>query len=292
MTAREEDDAGLRTVLLGMAINVVMAVVKVTTGIVGNSYALIADGIESISDVAISTVVYGGLRIAMAPPDRNHPYGHGRAEALASLFVSFALGAAALFILVQSAREIVAPQGPPAPYTLIVLVGVIVVKEVLFRRMRKVGDSLRSVAVGADAWHQRSDAITSAAAFLGIAIALLGGPGYEAADDWAAVFASGIIVYNAWRIGRPAIAEIMDAAPDEKLLKRVRSVAGEVAGVLDVEKCFVRKAGKIFFVDLHVMVDGDWTVREGHAIAHRVKDGLRAAIPEIGNVLVHVEPQE
>lgn len=283
---------GMRSTIIGILVNALLAVVKGIAGVLGNSYALIADAIESSSDVLSSFIVWGGLKIASKPPDVDHPYGHGKAEPLAAAIVALALFAAAISIAVLSTQEILVPHHAPAPFTLIVLVLVVVIKESLFRFVFSVGETVKSTAVKSDAWHHRSDAITSAAAFVGISIALIGGQGFESADDWAALFASVLIAYNAYHLFRPAINEVMDAAPLNDIEKEVRGVAGRVEGVVGLEKCHVRKMGFEFYVDLHVIVAGEVSVRDGHRIAHQVKEAVRSANPRIADILIHIEPPE
>ena len=283
---------GLRSTLIGIVANTLLAAIKGIAGVAGNSYALIADAVESTTDIASSFIVWGGLKISALPPDADHPYGHGKAEPLAAVVVSLTLVAAAIGIAIQSIREIVTPHHAPEPFTLAVLVLVVISKESLFRFVFKVGQSANSTAVKGDAWHHRSDAITSAAAFIGISIALVGGPGYESADDWAALFASCIIVLNAYRILRPAVDEVMDAAPPAMMESSVRTVAQTVEGVIAVEKCFVRKMGFSYYIDLHVTVDGTLSVRRGHDIAREVKQAIRASSPNVAEVLIHIEPSD
>lgn len=281
---------GMRSTVLGIVGNAVLAVIKLVSGVLGNSYALIADSMESTLDVFGSLLVWGGLRIAGAPPDDDHPFGHGRAEPLTAMVVALTLLGAAVGLAIQSVREIITPHHPPAAFTLVVLVAVVVVKEALYRIISRVGLSIGSTAVRGDAWHHRSDAITSAAAFVGISTALLLGPGYESADDWAALLACGIIAWNGWRLFRPALDEIMDAAVPSDVEESIRGIAGKLKDVALIEKCRVRKSGLDLFVDIHVHVDGDLSVRRGHEIAHQVKDTLRAAFPRIHDVAVHIEP--
>ncbi|MCG3198233.1 MAG: Ferrous-iron efflux pump FieF [bacterium] len=283
---------GIRSTFVGILFSGVLVAIKGIAGIVGHSYALVADAIESATDIFTSLVVYSGLRIAALPPDEDHPYGHGKAEPLAATAVAIALYTAAAGIAIQCVREIHTPHHAPAPFTLPVLVLVVLAKEGLFRWVHRVGDSVDSTAVRADAWHHRSDALTSAAAFIGISIALVGGEGYQAADDWAALVASGIICYNATKLLKTSLAEIMDAAPPAEIEKGVREVALKVPGVLDLDTCMVRKMGLTFYVDLHVVVNGDLPVRDGHRIAHRVKDAIRSGNPRISDVLIHVEPDK
>jgi cation diffusion facilitator family transporter len=283
-------DSGLRISGASIALNVLLAAAKIVTGVVGSSYALVADGIESSMDVVSSMVVWSGLRIATRPPDRSHPYGHGKAESMAAVLVSAILLGAAAMIAVQSVGEIRTPHHAPAWYTLPVLVGVVAVKETMFRVMRRAGRGLHSTALQADAWHHRSDALTSVAAFVGITVALIGGEGYEPADDWAALAACAVIAFNGMRLLRPALDEVMDAAIPEETQREIRAVAGAEAGVVDVEKLRVRKSGLGLLMDIHVEVDPEITVREGHAIGHRVADRLKASRLPILDVVVHVEP--
>lgn len=282
---------GRKSALIGVAVNLILAGTKLASGVIGHSYALVADAIESTADIFSSLIVWGGLRIASTPRDRDHPYGHGKAEPLAAMIVAlFLLGAAGL-IGFQSIRDLRAGDHVcPRPFTLAVLLGVIVTKEVLFRYVVTIGTDIGSTAVKTDAWHHRSDAITSVAAFVGITVAVVGGPAYASADDWAALVAATIIAFNGYRLFLPALQEVMDAAPAAALEAEIRQVAAAVPGVAGLEKCFVRKMGFEYYVDIHVEVDGDLTVWRGHDIAHEVKTALRAANPRVADVLVHIEP--
>ena len=281
---------GARVALAGMLVNFVLAVAKISAGLLGNSYVLIADGIESALDIAGSAVIWGGLKFAARPPDATHPYGHGKAEPMAAGIVAAGVIIAAIGLAIQSVREIFTPHHGPAPFTLIVLIIVIIVKELLYRSVIRLGKDVASTAVQTDAWHHRSDALTSAAAFVGISIALMGGEGWQSADDWAALFACAIIAANGYRLLFPAIHEMMDTAPRGEIVALIQGAAGRVPGVLEVEKCLVRKMGLSFYVDLHVGVEGGISVREGHLIAHLVKDAIKQTDSRIADVLVHVEP--
>jgi cation diffusion facilitator family transporter len=281
---------GLKTTLIGIIASFFLAAIKIFAGITGNAYALIADGIESLTDIFTSSLVLTGLYFASKPADEDHPYGHGKAEPFAGVAVSIGIFIAAMIIVVQSIHEIITPHHAPASFTLIVLVLVIVTKESLFRFVIKVGTSVNSIAVKSDAWHHRSDAITSVAAFIGISIALLGGKGYESADDFAALFASVIIIINAYRIFKPALFELLDTAPPAQVVHKVRDVAIKVENVMSIDKCFVRKMGFDYFVDIHVLVDANLPVHKGHEIAHKVKDELMKEYSNISDVLVHIEP--
>jgi len=281
---------GARVALLGLVINVVLASVKIVAGVVGHAYVLIADGMESALDVAGSIVIWGGLTVAARPPDRTHPYGHGKAEPIAALVVAICVLAAAIGLAIASVREILTPHHGPAPFTLAILVVVIVIKEFLFRYVNRIGRHLESTAVKTDAWHHRSDALTSAAAFIGISLALLGGERWRSADDWAALFACAVIATNGVRLALPAFQEIMDTAPAGKFVGSILAVASSVPGVVEVEKCYARKMGLDYYVDLHVGVDGNISVHEGHEIAHRVKSAIQQSNSRIADVLVHIEP--
>ncbi len=282
---------GTRVALFGMIVNFIFATAKILGGFFGNAYVLIADGIESGMDVAGSFVIWGGLKVAARPPDATHPYGHGKAEPIAAIIVAVGVLAAAIGLAVQSMREIFLPHHAPAPYTLVILIVVIIVKETLFRYVNRIGRDVESTAVQTDAWHHRSDALTSAAAFIGISVALIGGKRWQSADDWAALFACAVIAANGIRLLRPAFYEIMDTAP-RKIVKSVCSVASSVPGVLEVEKCRARKMGLDFYVDLHARVDGNISVHEGHEIAHRVKRAIQQSDSRIADVLVHIEPAQ
>ena len=281
---------GRARVAYGILISAVLAAVKIISGIVGNSYALIADGIESMMDIVSSLAVLGSLRMAAQPPDKKYPFGYGKVEPLAALVVAIALFVAAAGIAIQSVREILTPQHSPAAFTLAVLVGVVVAKEVMFRFLNKTGVEVGSTAVQADAWHHRSDALTSLAAFIGISVALVGGEGYEAADDWAALCACGMIVYNGVRLLRSGLRDVLDAAVSPEVEQHIRFVGSSVEGVRAIEKCRVRKSGLMLFVDIHVVVDGEISVRHGHEIAHDVKDALLSADLKILDTVVHIEP--
>lgn len=283
-------EKGIKTVLAGILLNALLAIIKIVSGIVGNSYALVADGIESTTDIFSSFIVWGGLKISAKPADENHPYGHGKAESLAAFVVSVALLGAALIIVIQSIKEIITPHHLPATFTLFVLVGVVITKESLYRFVYKEGNKVSSSAMKADAWHHRSDAITSAAAFVGILIAVIGGTGYEMADDWAALVASGFITFNGFRMMKFALREIMDTSPGSEYELKIRSVAKETDGVIGIEKCYIRKSGIYYIIDIHVVVDAKLTVAEGHLIGHNLKDKLMNTSANISNVMVHIEP--
>jgi cation diffusion facilitator family transporter len=282
----------IKTTYFSIVGNTCMAILKGLTGYFGNSYAIIADAMESTTDIFSSLLVLFGLKYASRPPDKNHPYGHGKAEPLITFLVVAFLLTSATVIAYQSIINIRTPHELPKPWTLIMLGAVILWKEYSFQLVMKKSKETKSTSLKADAWHHRSDAITSVAAFIGISIALVMGKGYEAADDWAALFASGFILYNSYLIFRPALGEVMDEHLYDDLIDEIRNVSATVEGVKGTEKCHIRKSGMIYHVDLHANVDSHISVKEGHEIAHHLKDTLTAQIPELGNVLIHIEPVE
>jgi cation diffusion facilitator family transporter len=283
---------GERVTLMGIFINVVLAAVKIAGGVIGQAHALIADGVESLLDVLGSSLVLGSLRYAARPPDSKHPYGHGKAEPLAALVTASALVLASVGIAIESIRQIHTPRVVPAPFTLIILIAVVIVKELLGRFLLRAGRDIHSRAVETDAWHHRSDAFTSAAAIIGISLALWNGPSWAAADDWAALFACAIIGSNGVALFRGALDDVMDAAQPPVVERQIRELAMSVPGVTGTHNLRVRRSGMLLLVDLDVIVDGDISVRHGHDIAHAVKEALLASDLRILNVLVHVEPDE
>ncbi|MNF30458.1 Ferrous-iron efflux pump FieF [compost metagenome] len=280
----------IKATYFSIAGNTSLAIIKGLAGFFGNSYALIADAIESTTDILSSCLVLFGIKYSNKPADDNHPYGHGRAEPLITFLVVGFLITSATIIAYESILNIGTPHDLPKSWTLLVLGSIIIWKEYSFRVVMRRSKETNSSALKADAWHHRSDAITSVAAFIGITIALVLGKGYESADDWAALFASGFILYNSYLIFRPALGEIMDEHLNDDLIEEIRRVSHEVEGIIDTEKCFIRKSGMKYHVDLHARVDANITVKEGHDLAHLLKDTLRSEIPELGHVLIHVEP--
>jgi cation diffusion facilitator family transporter len=286
------EQKAIRVTYFSILSNTTLAIIKGLAGVFGNSYALIADAIESTTDIFSSLLVLFGLRYAKRPADDNHPYGHGKIEPLITFLVVAFLVTSAAVIAHESIQNIQTLHETPKSWTLIVLACIIIWKEISFQIVIKKSKETNSSSLKADAWHHRSDAITSIMAFLGISIALIFGEGFETADDWAALCASFFILYNSYLIFRPALGEIMDEHLYDDLLVDIRNTSIEVAGVIGTEKCFIRKAGMKYHVDLHVIVDGKITVKEGHDIAHTLKDYLRTEIPNIGHVLIHIEPNE
>lgn len=282
----------VRTICLSIVANILLALFKGFAGFFGNSYALIADAIESTTDVFSSLMVLLGLRYSTRPASHKYPYGHGRAEPLFTFAVVGFLILSAAIISYESVQHILEPHKTPKPFTLVVLLVVIVIKEVSFRYVQQKGKEIHSTTLQADAWHHRADSMTSLAAFIGISIAIFMGEGYESADDWAALIAAVIIVFNAYMIFRPALGELLDEQLHDDLVKDVRRIASQQAGVIDTEKCFIRKGGMNYHVDLHLIVNGEISVRQGHDIAHNLKSAVCEQLPEVSDVLVHVEPHD
>lgn len=290
-SAIKKAQSSSKLVLFSILISIILAITKILTGVLGNSYAMIADGAESLMDVLSSGVVLGGLKFATLPPTKNHPYGFGKAEPLAGVAVSLTLMAVGIAIAIQSVREILTPHHTPSLFTLPILVVIVITKEVIFRKLSKKGGELSSTALKADGWHQRSDALTSIAAFAGISISLIFGEGFESADDYAALLATVVIFVTGSKLFKESIVDVLDIAAPTELENQVREIVMDVEGVKDVEKCIMRKSGLGYFVDMHLWVAGDLSVREGHTISHRVKNKiLSAKEPAIIDVLIHIEP--
>lgn len=283
---------GERSARLGIVINALLALIKLVAGLVGNAYALVADAIESATDIVASTIVWGGVHVAAREPDEAYPFGYGKAESLAAAAVALLIVGAAVGIAVEAIAGIRRPHLAPAPWTLAVLVGVIVVKWWLSRYVNAVGTDIDSTAVRADATHHLSDAVTSAAAFVGISIAVIGGPGWEAADDWAALVASGVILYNGIGILPRSMDELMDRSAAAAVVAAIDRAARGVSGVLATEKLAVRKAGMGYRVTIHVQADPRMPLFDAHVLSGRVKSAIREAVPRVQSVLVHMEPYE
>lgn len=284
------EENAIKTTYFSLIGNILLALIKGFAGFFGNSYALIADAIESTTDIFASFLVLLGFKYAKRPADENHPYGHGKIEPLITFAVVAFLIFSAAIIAYKSILNIQTPHKIPKSWTLIVLTIIIIWKEISYQIVIKKSKETNSTSLKADAWHHRSDAITSVMAFIGISIAIIFGKGYETADDWAALLAAAFILYNSYLILRPALGEVMDEQLYDDLIAEIRAKSIEVPGVLDTEKCFIRKSGMKFHVDLHAIVNGEVSVKVGHDIAHQLKDYLQAEIPNLGHILIHIEP--
>ena len=288
----KNEDTAIRTIYFSIIGNTCLAIIKGIAGFFGNSYALIADAIESTTDIFSSLLVLLGLKYAKRPADENHPYGHGKIEPLITFMVVAFLVTSATIIAYESIQNIQTTHATPKSWTLIVLGCIILWKEISFQIVVGKSKEVGSSSLKADAWHHRSDAITSVMAFIGISIAIIFGEGYETADDWAALLASGFILYNSYLIFRPALGEIMDEQLYNDLLIEIRTKSTQVQGIVGTEKCFIRKSGMRYHVDLHAIVNGEISVKLGHDIAHNLKDHLRKEIPNLGHILIHIEPSQ
>jgi cation diffusion facilitator family transporter len=286
------ESSAKKTTYISLVSNLLLAIIKWIVGFVGNSFALIADAIESTTDVFSSILVLLGIEYSSRPADENHPYGHGRVEVLVTFMVVAFLVISATIIAYQSILNIQTPHLPPKGYTLYVLGAIIVWKELSYQWVKRKSKEIKSTVLEAEAWHHRSDAITSAAAFIGISVAVIMGDEYAVADDWAALLASGFILYNAYMIFRPALGEMMDENLHEDLIEEIRIVSQKVNGVLDTEKCFIRKAGMRYHVELHAIVSSEITVKEGHDISHVLMDTLKSEFDYLGRVSIHIEPDD
>ena len=280
----------IKTSVFSILGNIAFAIIKFVAGVLGNSYALIADAIESTADVFASILVWIGLKYSTKPADENHPYGHGRFETLSTFAVIGFLVVSATVIAYESIRNIRTPHEGPEVFTLFVLGGIILFKELAFQYVMRKSRETNSSSLKADAWHHRSDAITSIMAFVGISVAIFLGDGFEAADDVAALLASGIIIYNAYKIFKPVLSEISDEQIYDELIQKIEKIAETDQTIVAVEKCHVRKMGMVYYVDMHLVVNGKLSVMEGHKIAHDLKDKIMDILPEIADVLIHVEP--
>ena len=289
---REGSERGVRSAQAAILINTLLAITKLVAGIVGNSYALVADAVESTADIFSSSIVWGALRLSARDPDGAYPFGYGKAEPLGTAVVSLMLIGASIGIAVVAVIEIRTPHHTPEPWTLIILVAVVITKWALSRRVHAVGEAIGSSVVKADSWHHLSDAVTSAAAFVGISIALWGGAGWESADDWAAIVASAVIGYNGIMMLQPALHELMDRMPGNEIVDPVRRAAEGVPGVLRTEKLAVRRSGMACFVDIHVQADPSLSLRDAHVLGGKVKGAIRSAVPRVQSVLIHLEPFE
>jgi len=281
---------GKRAAVAGILANTGLAVFKLVAGVAGHSYALVADAIESIADVASSSIVLRGLQVAGRDPDEQYPFGYGKAEALAGAAVALMLLGAAIGIAIEAIREIRTPHHAPAWWTLLVLVVVMAIKVLLSRRVGTVGYEIGSTAVRTDAQHHFSDALTSAAAFVGISIAVIRGPGWEAADDWAALAASVVIAVNAVLLVRPAVADLMDRSPEPDVVADIRDTASAVAGVRAIEKLAVRRVGLGYRAVVHVQADAEMSLRDAHELGATVTRAIHNRVPEMQSVIVHMEP--
>lgn len=275
---------------MGLSLNLGLGVVKLVGGIVGQSFALVADAINSLGDSLTSVAVLFALWYAQRPADAEHPYGHTRAESVAASNVALLIIVSALFIGWEAVRRFSVPHTLPPTWTLWIAGSNVLIKESLYRYKLKVGRRVGSTAIIANAWDHRSDALCSMAVLIGLGIVRYGGPNYIWADEVAALIVVAAILWSGTRLLLQSSSELMDVQADDEFVQQIRQAAESVEGVRVVEKLWVRKTGLEYLADLHVEVDKSLTVEQGHLIGHRVKDHLVASFAKLRDVLVHLEP--
>lgn len=276
--------------MLGLVVNLALGIVKLVGGLVGSSFALVSDAVNSLGDALTSVVVTGALWYAQRPADEEHPYGHTRAEAVAASNIALVIIISALFVGWQALARITGEHDLPPVWTLWIAGANVVIKEGLYRYKRRVGRQTGSAAIVANAWDHRSDALCSLAVFVGLSVVRWAGPGYMWADEAAALFVVVAILISGIKLFRTSTSELLDPQADAKLVQQIRSTAEETPGVRQVEKLWVRKTGMEYLADIHIQVDAQLTVDEGHRIGHQVKDRLVEKFASLRDVLVHLEP--
>lgn len=279
-----------RAANVGLGVNLVLGVVKLFGGVVGSSFALISDAVNSIGDVFMSLAVLFALRIAQRPADAEHPYGHSRAEAIAGSNVALLVIVSALLVGWEAIQRIHAQHDLPPVWTLWIATGNVFIKEALYRYNLRIGKRTKSSVVIAAAWDHRSDAFCSFAVLIGLGIVRWGGPAWIGADEAAALVVVSAIVWSGIQLFRRSASELMDVQADGELVQQIREAAESINDVKAVETLWVRKSGLEYFADIHIEVDQDLTVAQGHRIGHEVKDHLLKTFPMVRDVLVHLEP--
>lgn len=281
---------GSQVALVSIAASGLLAIANISLGWTGGSTSVVAAGVEFAGDVLASTVVLVGLRFGALPADADHPYGHGRAETLGGLIVGLILVLSGLGICIRSAQKIAEVHPPPAVYTMYPLAAAIFVKSGLSMLKFQVGRSIRSASLVADAWNDAVDILSAMAAMLAVFLTMYDPARFLAADHYGGFTVGLVVIFTGLRVTRDASLELMDTMPESALIEQVRKVAMEVPNVSGVEKCFARKTGLQYHVDLHLEVHPDITVRASHDIATMVRIRIKETIPDIADVLVHVEP--
>ncbi len=280
----------MRAALLGLVVNLTLGVVKLVAGIFGPSFALISDAVNSLGDTLTSIVTMAALWYAQQPADEEHPYGHTRAETVAGAYVAVLIIASALYVGWEAASRLTQLHALPPVWTLWIAGANVVIKEALYWYKRDVGQRTGSMAIIANAWDHRSDALCSLAVLIGLSVVRVAGPNYLWVDEAAALVVVSVILWTGARLLRRSTSELLDPQADAEIVGRVRSLAAAVPGVRAVEKLWVRKTGIEYLVDVHIQVDATLTVEEGHRIGHAVKDRLVRQIATVRDVLVHLEP--
>ncbi|MFC1834256.1 cation diffusion facilitator family transporter [Thermodesulfobacteriota bacterium] len=283
---------GRNITLIGMVINIILIVVKIWGGMVARSQALVADGLHSVSDLAGDAVVLLGLKWGRSGEDDEHPFGHGRIETLASFIVGVILVGAAIAMGLSSGIDIYKGKvGEPTVLAIWVALLSIVLKEALYRYTRAVGERIQSNALLSNAWHHRSDALSSVAVLIGVGGAILN-PEWGVLDSWAALIVSILIAKVGASFVLSSIREFIDTAPEKELVDKMHVCACKVEGVINCHDLKARTSGGRVFVELHITVRGDVTVREGHDVAKAVEICLKEEISHLANATVHVDPDE
>lgn len=279
-----------QTAVFGLLINLLLGVVKLIGGILGSSFALISDAVNSLGDVFMSLVVVYALKVAQRPPDEEHPYGHTRAEAIAGSNVALLVIVSALLVGWEAIERINIQHNLPPVWTLWIAGANVLIKEGLYRWSIRIGKRTRSSVVIASAWDHRSDAFCSLAVLIGLSIVRWGGQSWIGADEVAALIVVGAIIWSASQLFRSSASELMDVQAHDELVTQIRQAAEAVPEVREIETLWVRKSGLEYFADIHIEVDDSLTVAEGHRIGHEVKDKLLERFPMLRDVLVHLEP--
>jgi cation diffusion facilitator family transporter len=283
-------NTGQRVAVAGMLASGTLAAIKIVAGLAGNSTAVVADGLESASDVIASGFVALGLTIAAKPADSNHPYGHGRVEILTGLLIGLVLAATGSVICFNSLLHMGHPRAPMAQYVIWPLIGSGLVKSALAGTKFHYGRRLKSAALTADAWNDLMDVVSAATALVAVIFSLSDPQRFLNADRWGGFLVGLIVIATGVRVVRDTAMQLMDTMPDEDMVRQIRAEALAVPGVFGVEKCFARKTGMQYHVDLHLEVNPEMTVRQSHALAHDVQMHIRERLDWVAGVLVHVEP--
>ncbi len=281
---------GQRVALAGMIVSGALAAIKITAGLMGHSTAVVADGLESGGDVFASGIVLLGLTLAAKPADPEHPYGHGRVETLTGLFVGFLLGFTGIGISANALLHIRIQDPLPNSYVIWPLIGSAVVKSMLSGTKFYFGKKIRSAALVADSYNDGVDIVSALAALVAVSLTLLSPHTFAHADHWGAFAVGLIVVFTGIRVARDTSLQLIDTMPDRQTIAKIRAAAQTVPGVQGVEKCFARKTGLQYHVDLHLEVDPEITVRRSHEIATQVRIVIKETLPWVADVLVHVEP--
>ncbi|NOX53827.1 MAG: cation transporter [Planctomycetes bacterium] len=281
----------IRAILLGLFVNLALGLAKLTGGLVAGSFALLSDAVNSLGDTLTSIVVWFALWFAQRPPDAEHPYGHTRAEAIAASNVALVIILSALGVGWKTLTQITSPVHLiPPDWTLWLAGSNVLIKEGLYQYKLRVGRRTGSMAVIANAWDHRADALCALVVLIGLAVARWGGPGLAWADKVAALVVVSAIVWSGAALFRSSTSELMDVQAEQPILDEIREVAASIPEIEHVETLWVRKSGLEYFVDIHIEVDAHMTVAEGHRIGHVLKDRLLKQIPILRDVLVHLEP--